>query len=156
MSKGGRAKKKLALPPSGAVQGKRVGDVRSLLPGAATSDDRVCWRFTHVDHDGRWGFDRMDSATLREVLTKLRDCESMTLNELRRERDFFKEYDVPGGLCKEAVARLTALGFDDALKIQRLRFTGTQRLYGFLTGNIFHVLWWDPFHEVYPSKLKHT
>ncbi|MEU2128489.1 hypothetical protein [Streptomyces sp. NPDC018352] len=54
------------------------------------------------------------------------------------------------------MARLTAIGFDDALKIQRLRFTGTQRLYGFLNGNIFHVLWWDPLHEVYPSKLKHT
>ncbi|MGW1316917.1 hypothetical protein [Streptomyces sp. NPDC002426] len=51
MSKGGRARKKSALPPSGAVQGKRVGRVGSLLPGAATSDDRVCWRFAHVE---RW------------------------------------------------------------------------------------------------------
>jgi hypothetical protein len=156
MPKGGRAKKKLALPPSGAVREKRIGDVRLLLSGAATSDDRVCWRFTHVDHGGPWGFDRMDSATLCEVLTKLRDCETMTLNELRRTGDFFKEYELPGGLCKEAVARLAAIGFDDASKIQRLRFTGTQRLYGFLTGNIFYVLWWDPLHEVYPSNLKNT
>ncbi|QYA94765.1 hypothetical protein KZO11_14225 [Streptomyces anulatus] len=156
MSKGGRAKKKLALPPSGAAQGKRVGDVRSLLPGAAASDDRVCWRFTHVDHDGPWGFDSMDPATLCEVLTKLRDCETMTLNELRTTRRLFKEYELPGGLSKDAVARLGVIGFGDATKIQRLEFTGTQRLYGFLVGNIFHVLWWDPSHQVYPSKLKHT
>ncbi|MFJ4704726.1 hypothetical protein ACIP6I_07695 [Streptomyces anulatus] len=65
MPKGGRAKKKLALPPSGAAQGKRVGDIRSLLPGASASDDRVCWRFTHVDHDGPWGFDSMDSVRAR-------------------------------------------------------------------------------------------
>ncbi|WPW29276.1 hypothetical protein P6B95_19070 [Streptomyces atratus] len=156
MSKGGRAKKKLALPPTGAAQGKRVGDVRSLLPGLAFSDDKVCWRFTYVDHDGRWGFDRMAAATLCEVLTKLAACESMTLNELRTTRRFFKEYDLPGGLSKEAVVRLGELGFGDATALHRLEFTGKQRLYGFLLGNVFHVLWWDPEHEVYPSKLKHT
>ncbi|MFQ6855860.1 hypothetical protein AAIB46_34060 [Streptomyces sp. 35M1] len=98
----------------------------------------------------------MDPTTLCEVLTKLRDCETMTLNEFRTTRRFFKEYDLPGGLSRDAVARLAAIGFGDATKIQRLEFTGTQRLYGFLVDNIFHVLWWDPSHQVYPSKLKHT
>ncbi|MDQ1010386.1 hypothetical protein QFZ82_004871 [Streptomyces sp. V4I23] len=51
--------------------------------------------------------------------------------------------------------RLDELGFGDRTEIQRLRFTGKQRLYGFLVGNVF-VLWWDPEHEVYPSPLKHT
>lgn len=156
MAKGGKPKKKLAVPPSGMHEGKRVGGFRHLLPGSGLSDERVCWRFARVDHEGRWGFDRMDPATLCELLRKLADCESMTLNELRTTRRFFKEYDVPGGLCKEALARLSKIGHEDMTKIQRLEFTGKQRLYGFLEGNIFHVLWWDPEHEVYPSKLKNT
>ncbi|MEV5686564.1 hypothetical protein AB0L68_25685 [Streptomyces sp. NPDC052164] len=54
------------------------------------------------------------------------------------------------------MARPAVIGFGDATRIQRLEFTGTQRLYGFPVGNVFHVLWWDPSHEVYPSKLKPT
>lgn len=153
---GGNGKKKLAVPPAGVSEGKRVGGVRALLPGSANSDGRVCWRFTYVDHDGAWGFDRMAPAMLCEMLRKLAYYESMTLNELRITRRLFKEYDLPGGLSKQALARLADLGYDDMTKIQRLEFTGKQRLYGFLDGNVFHVLWWDPEHEVYPSKLRNT
>lgn len=98
----------------------------------------------------------MEPAVLCEVLRKLADCESMTVSELRKTWRLFKEYELPGGLCKEALDRLTAMRRDDMTKIQRLEFTGLQRLYGFLEGNIFHVVWWDPKHEVYPSPLKNT
>lgn len=98
----------------------------------------------------------MEPAVLCEVLRKLADCESMTVSELRGSWRLFKEYDLPGGLCKEALDRLTVMRRDDMTAIQRLEFTGLQRLYGFLEGNIFHVVWWDPRHEVYPSKLKNT
>ncbi|MFE0794724.1 hypothetical protein [Streptomyces mutabilis] len=155
MAKGGKGKK-LQVPSAPVSDRKRTGNPSSLLPNAATSAERLCWRFTHVDHDGRWGFDSMDAAVLCEVLRKLADCESMTVGELRMTWRLFKEYDLPGGLCKEALDRLTALRRDDMTKIHRLEFTGLQRLYGFLDGNVFHVVWWDPRHEVYPSKLKNT
>lgn len=156
MGNRGKAQKKLATPPGNIASSKRTGNPSSLLPGSNSSDDRLCWRFTHVDHDGRWGFDSMEPAVLCEVLRKLADCESMTVAELRNTRRLFKEYDLPGGLCKEALDRLTAMRRDDMTKIQRLEFTGLQRLYGFLEGNIFHVVWWDPQHEVYLTKLKNT
>lgn len=152
----GKPKKKLALPPGSVASGKRTGDPASLLPGAATSGDRLCWRFTHVDHDGPWGFNGMEPDVLCEVLRKLADCESMTVAELRNTWRLFKEYDLPGGLSRGALDRLTAMRRDDMTKIQRLEFTGLQRLYGFLDGNVFHVVWWDPKHEVYLSKLKNT
>jgi hypothetical protein len=37
-------------------------------------------------------------------------------------------------------------------KISRLRFGGKIRLYGFLIGNVFHMLWWDAEHQVWPAK----
>ncbi|WP_030064859.1 hypothetical protein [Streptomyces natalensis] len=149
-------KKKLSVPQSKTAEGKRTGNPGVLLPGADTSHERVSWRFSQVDHDGPWGFGEMVPGMLCEVLRKLSHCESMTVNELRGSWRLFKEYDLPGGLCRDALDRLEALRRDDMTKIQRLEFTGTQRLYGFLEGNIFHVVWWDPNHQVYPSKLKHT
>lgn len=154
MGKGG--KKKLAIPLQRDAPGKRTGNPGALLPDASTSRERVSWRFAHVDHDSRWNFATVEPRLLSEILRKLADCESMTVTELRNTRRFFKEYELPGGLCKEAQARLTAMGRDDMTTIQRLEFTGTQRLYGFLEGNIFHVVWWDPHHEVYPSRLRNT
>jgi hypothetical protein len=151
-----KSKRRPAAPLKPAEGKHVVLPARGRLPGAGNSHERVCWRFTHVDHGGRWGFDRMAPEVLCEILQKLAHCESITVNELRNTRRFFKEYDLPGGLCKEALDRLTAMGRDDQTKIHRLEFTGTQRLYGFLEDNVFHVVWWDPSHEVYLSKLRNT
>lgn len=85
------------------------------LPGGENSDARICWRFCHIDHDGPWGFNKVDAPMLRDILDKLAHFESMTIRELF-----------------------------------------TRRLYGFLLGHVFHVVWWDPDHEIWPSKLKHT
>jgi hypothetical protein len=35
-----------------------------------------------------------------------------------------------------------------------LRFNGAQRLWGIKVGEKYHVLWWDPEHEVCPSSKK--
>ncbi|HMH92267.1 MAG TPA: hypothetical protein VK586_14425 [Streptosporangiaceae bacterium] len=41
-------------------------------------------------------------------------------------------------------------------KISVIRFAGEPRLYGFRDRNVFHVVWWDPRHEIWPSRKKHT
>ncbi|TFI30120.1 hypothetical protein [Streptomyces sp. 4R-3d] len=156
MGNRGKAKKKLALPPSADVSAKRIGDPSRLLPAADTSSDRLCWRFTHVDHGGRWGFANVEPELLCEILKKLADCESMTMNEIRNTRKLLVEYRLPGKLCKEALDRLTAMKRDDMTSIHRLDFKGKQRLYGFLEGNVFHVAWWDPEHEIYPWVPRNT
>ncbi|WP_007025227.1 hypothetical protein [Saccharomonospora iraqiensis] len=128
----------------------------AVPPGVHNSGERLCWRFKHVDHDSRWRFDEGMSEQWRELMTKMAHCESMTVHELRNSSRFFKEYDLPSGLLQEALDRLTTLRLDEMTKIQRFEFTGTQRLYGFLHDNVFHVIWWDPHHEIFPSKLKNT
>lgn len=155
MGKGGKGKK-LTPPLAGNVSQKRTGDPGRLLPAAETSDERLCWRFTHVDHDGRWGFGNIEPPLLTEILRKMADCESMTLYEIRRTRKLLVEYELPSGLCKEALDRLAAMRRDEMTSIWRLDFKGKQRLYGFLEGNVFHVVWWDPEHEVYPWSPRNT
>ena len=34
----------------------------------------------------------------------------------------------------------------------RFRITGEQRLWGFRSNRMFHVIWWDPNHQVYPTE----
>jgi hypothetical protein len=117
---------------------------------------RVHWRFSDVDHDGHWSFSTMTPRDLVEVLQRLGSFESMTVREI-----FFtgddpgKHYDVPS-LPNPALRRLVDLGREDETKLARLRLTGERRLYGFLREHVFHVLWWDPTHNVYPSRKKHT
>jgi hypothetical protein len=36
--------------------------------------------------------------------------------------------------------------------IFRFRVDGTTRLWGFRQGRIFHIVWWDPNHEVCPTE----
>jgi hypothetical protein len=33
----------------------------------------------------------------------------------------------------------------------RFRLSGTKRLWGFRVGRIFHAVWWDADHQVYPA-----
>lgn len=141
-------------PPS--TGGKPFVRSSNMLPAAGTSAERLCWRFSHVDHDRPWGFSAVDGSLLIEILRKLSGFESMTVNELRRTRKTFKEYDLPGPIIQDAVDRLAEMRRDDMTKIQRLELTGLQRLYGFLDSNVFHVVWWDPEHAICPSIKKHT
>ena len=127
------------------------------LPGSSNSDKRLCWRFTHVDNDGPWGFGHLASSALCDLLTQFAKFESMTVNEAFHNGDYpGKTYDLEALPTAEARERLEALNLADQTKIWRLRVGGTGRLYGFLTDNVFHVVFWDPEHAIWPSKLKNT
>lgn len=154
MAKPKRKPKKQVFAPN--VKTKEV-PTRSVLPGAETSDSRICWRFCHVDHDGPWGFEKVDPQTLRWLMERLSLVESMTINQLFHSGGYpGADYDVASIPNAVALGRLEEIGLSDMTKVHRLRFTGTARLYGFLVDHVFHIIWWDPNHEVWPSKLKHT
>lgn len=149
------AKKKTKRPrPHRADKPIRKPDV---LPGSDNSADRVCWRFTYVDHEGPWGFDKVDGETLCWIMRRLAEFESMTINEIFNNRDYpGKDYEVariPHALARQ---RLEECGRGDMTKIWCLRLGGEERLYGFLCENVFHVVFWDPKHEIWPSPKKGT
>ncbi|MGH3546371.1 MAG: hypothetical protein ACRDPW_10690 [Mycobacteriales bacterium] len=90
-------------------------------------------------------------------MSKLRHVESMTAGEVfdgRSGKDY-KIEELPEK-AKRAKERLEARKLDDQDTISCLRFSGERRLWGFRHDNVFHVLWWDPRHEVWPSSKKHT
>ncbi|ROO88245.1 hypothetical protein EDD29_5908 [Actinocorallia herbida] len=149
----GKPKRRVSTPPLQAKEVPRPGS----LPGAETSTQRICWRFTHVDHDGPWGFDRLDGTTLAWMFGQLRSFESMRIDELFSQGGHpGKHYETERLPNETALKRLDDLRLADMTRISRLRLSGAGRLYGFLVDQVFHVVWWDPRHEIWPSPKKHT
>lgn len=125
------------------------------MPAADTSTDRICWRFTHADHGSLWCFHEIDGEQLCSVLRQLGNFESMKMSELFAGYPG-KDYEIEGLPNKDALKRLDVLGLADQTRISRLQLGGTERLYGFRYGNVFHLVWWDPKHEIWPSARKGT
>lgn len=51
----------------------------------------------------------------------------------------------------QADAAKAKLGETFGDEMFRFRLGGEQRLWGFRDGRVFHVIWWDPDHDVYPT-----
>ncbi len=114
---------------------------------------RLVWRFADVDHEGAWGFGVLSGNELVELLKHMANFESMTIRELFYMGDEPGKHYAVDALPAEALARLVQLRREDETALARLRTAAKRRLYGFLRDNVFHVLWWDPEHKVYPSKV---
>ncbi len=83
--------------------------------------------------------------------------ESMTVGEVFPGNGYpGKDYNVEEIPTREALDRLDALGLADMTQISVLRLGGQQRLFGFRDRNVFHIVWWDPRHQIWPSHKKHT
>ena len=141
-----------------------AGRKRAVPPVATLQpEDRLkrtlVFRFDCVDlgEDCPWSLARVDSDDQMDLLSHMGQYESMTVGELRsgRFRDFTSYDNFAACPNKEAVARLVER-YDAPDSIARFRLSGTKRLYGFLVDNEFHLLWWDPNHEVWPSEKRHT
>lgn len=109
-----------------------------------------------MDHDGPWNFAELSQDKLNYILRKLSEFESMTMHELFRGNPG-KDYQVEGIPNKAAHERLEATRLADQTQISRLQLSGTERLYGFRDEhNVFHVVWWDPKHQIWPSRPMNT
>jgi hypothetical protein len=148
--KPGRSQKRVPQRDPGPAKGLSRP---SPLPDAETSDERLCWRFRHVDHAGPWSFTTVTSEVLCAILTKLSDFESMTVSEAFRGNPG-KDYDVTEVPHRDVPGRLDAIGLGDQTRISRFELQGKWRLYGFRLDNVFHVVWWDPEHQIWPTKRK--
>lgn len=134
--------------------GKRPRAVE--VDGAEPGRRRLVWRFGEIDDEGSWALSRIGRERLKVLLGHLRSFESMTVNEVfAPNSEHGKRYRVED-LPKAASDRLVEIGRDDETEIARLRCGGKPRLYGFLRENVFHVLWWDPQHAVWPTRKRNT
>lgn len=109
-------------------------------------------RWTRFDYRGRWCIGVSASVDIVDLMTRLRDMEQLTPVQVF-SGELGKDYGDPARLpCKPARQRLSELGLADETCISRLRIGSMSRLYGFRRDPEFYAVFWDPKHEIWPSK----
>lgn len=131
-------------------------------PRQSTVSEKVIWRYDMIDRNGKFAFDLHRADFMHcEVMEKMIAYSNMTWQEIEcqthdqgKSKHHFLSMD---SLSKEAVDRFNAMKFDeysDAVFSFSLR--NKLRIIGIRENEHFHVLWYDPNHEVCPSRKKHT
>lgn len=123
--------------------------------------ENPAWSFANSDQE-MWAFSEEHIGNLfwTEILPRLKSLESQTWNEiLVRDKKQNHSLDL-SKLNKDARDRLISK-YIEAESLISLRVTGSHRLYGYMTGRVFNVLWYDDDHGdnstcVCRSHLKHT
>ena len=132
---------------------KRVKIQSSKSPESAAKKKPI-WNLKLFDLEGPWGVCKINKAsTLEEIRIKLSNYSTMTWAQI--EGDLNHSIEI-SSCIKKAQKRLIDLQLDDISNLFSFRFSGKKRLYGKKQNEIFFPVWWDPDHEICPSKLKHT
>ena len=88
-------------------------------------------------------------------MKKLKDFETMKWVDLIGPQKPSHEIPVDK-ISKESQKRLRKIGLEDIDTLVSLRLGAKERLWGIKDNECFKILWWDPNHEICPSRLKHT
>jgi len=141
--------------PKFAAENRPVTARETKFAVAVEGHTTPAWRLSHIDWDGPWSPSKCKEAGVREIFKRLADFESMSWTQIQSGAG--SHLVGAQGLIKEARLRLSHLKKEEwADHLFSLRISNKERLWGFLRAGIFHVLWWDPEHEVFPSTKKHT
>ena len=91
-------------------------------------DQKPVWRLQSIDLEHEeWGWRNIPGETIKQILKKLAEYESMTWSEIRGNKT--KNHSVQiNQLNKKAQERLRELKIEDCEKLFRFRFTGLQRI----------------------------
>lgn len=123
--------------------------------------ENPAWTFANSDQEMlAFSKNHIGDTFWTEILPRLKALETQTWNEILVHDKKQNHSLNPGELNKVAQDRL-ASKFIEAESLISLRMTGTHRLYGYMTGRVFNILWYDDDHGdndscVCRSHLKHT
>ena len=110
------------------------------------------WQFSTVDRNGPFAWPEGQNEE-KEILGTLRQIDGMAWSEV--EGGNHHSISI-ADLSKEAQQRLRDISQDDVDELFSFRITGKKRVFSIRHNNIAKLLWWDPRHQVCPSKKKHT
>lgn len=123
--------------------------------------ENPAWTFANVDQE-MWAFSQRHIGELiwSEIFPKLKSLETQTWSEILVTNKKQNHSLNINTLNKNAQDRLAAI-YVEAESLISLRITGTHRLYGYMSGRVFNILWYDDEHGdntkcVCRSRLKHT
>lgn len=109
------------------------------------------FRFNRVDVEGDWCLSGIEAGDHKELIRFMGEIETMKVKEVIPSR--CKREDVAGSsVNQDAKKRAQTVFRDDHDRIHVLHVSGRKRLWGLQFENEFSVIWWDPNHEIWPTK----
>lgn len=123
--------------------------------------EKPAWTFANSDQE-MWAFsqERLGELFWTEILPRLKALETKTWSEILvhdKKQNHSLDLDKLNRVAQDRLASK----YIEAESLISLRITGNHRLYGYMTGRVFNVLWYDDDHGdnstcVCRSHLKHT
>ena len=123
--------------------------------------EKPAWTFANSDQE-MWAFsqERLGELFWTEILLRLKALETKTWSEILvhdKKQNHSLDLDKLNRVAQDRLASK----YIEAESLISLRITGNHRLYGYMTGRVFNVLWYDDDHGdnstcVCRSHLKHT
>lgn len=154
-----RKRPKAAKKPAYSPASKPRGGRRPVFSEADRHNYmqmRPAWRVSRLEEVGPFGWHRITGVKIAEVSAKLKSFETMLWSAILVTAKK-QNHTIPvENLSKPAKQRLVDIKLDDRDELISLRLSNRERIWGFLEGSTFHLVWWDPEHQVCPSALKHT
>lgn len=151
------------IPKNGKIPVVQQDFTKRKIAASSSGPDSITdlkpnWKFDLLDLECPWGFTKQGSKQeLVGIIEKLKNFENQTWAEIDRNKKNNHSSHIKE-MARAARKRLEDLKIDaqDQETLYALRLNGKERIWGIKEGPDFHFLWWDPEHEVYPSKKKHT
>jgi len=153
---------RLRSQPEGSVVRSEYAKEAPRQPRAGANPGSIynlqmTWSCDDPDKEGQWSFgvhrDWGDAVWNADIHPKLEHYRQLKWYEIERmSSDTGHRMHHPmdtGDICDEAIGRLVDIGkVGDT--IYRFRLGNMERLWGFRIVAEFHVLWFDPTHQIYP------
>lgn len=149
--------KKKELKQKNLKRGKEIPETRK-------STDRCypVWYFTKIDKAGKFAFDvNREDFQHYEILDKMIHYSNMSWADIKKQTHDDKKskhHFIPfDELSKEAQDRLRKKDLtEDSDSLFSFALQNRLRIVGIRKDEKFYVRWYDPKHEVCPSKMQHT
>ncbi|HET6842159.1 MAG TPA: hypothetical protein VFK06_10825 [Candidatus Angelobacter sp.] len=111
---------------------------------------RPAWRVARMELVDPFGWHTIPADKLQEIRNKLGGFEGQTWGDIISKSQNNHHFMPVIKICGDAKSRLSALHMEDTDALFSLRLSGRERIWGILDNGVLIVLWWDPFHSVYP------
>ena len=131
---------------------RRPDTKRTKIAPSAPVDQRPLWAFGRFDNAGDWCWSKIGESDAMLMVQRLKGYEGMTWTQIQQARH--NHFIEPREIIPKAQRRLRDLGRGETDALFSMSLGGKIRLWGVRRDGVFFALWWDPNHEIYPTKPK--
>lgn len=142
--------------------GKKTNSYEIVDKISQEYDKTKCiWTFDRIDKDGEFAFDtsRKDFDS-KFVFEKMIAYNSMTWAKIKNQthdkgkskHHYIKDTKNLSKVCQDRIKKMEL--YEETDNLFSFALNNKIRIFGLVQSGIFHVLWYDPNHEIYPSHKK--